>query len=277
MPEACPVCGTPVKEKGPFTYCPNRLACPAQLEGRIEHLASRDALDIAGLGERTARQLVETGLVRTLADVFALTAEQLAGLEGFAEISARKLGEAIRAAKRPDLDRFLYALSIPDVGRRTASDIAAHFGSLDRAMQATPEELLEVEGIGPTVAAAVHEFVHDPDTREAVRLMRERGVRPRGVASRPAGPLSGKTFVFTGALEALSRSDAEQRVQELGGAAAGTVSKKVDYVVAGPGAGTKLDRAQKLGLTILDEREFLAMIEEATDGGGRRARGDQAG
>ncbi len=260
MPERCPVCGTPVQERGPFTLCPNRLGCAAQLEGRIEHLASREALDIAGLGERTARQLVDTGLVRNLADVFTLTKEQLVALEGFAEISAGNLLAAIERARNTELERFLYALSIPEVGRRTAADLAVHLGSLERVLAATPDELLEVGGIGPAMAAAIHDFLQDRDTQEVVRLMLERGVRPQGAAPRRRGPWAGQTFVFTGALEAMSREQAEQRVEELGAAAAGSVSKKVDYVVAGPGAGTKLAKAEKLGLAVIDEADFLRLL-----------------
>lgn len=263
MPERCPECGTPVREKGPFTYCPNRLACPAQLEGRIEHLASRGALDIAGLGERTARQLVDTGLVRNLADVFTLTEEQLVALEGFAKISAGNLLSAIDHARDIELDRLLCGLSIPEVGGRTAADLAAHFGSLETLLEATPEDLEAVEGVGPTMAAAIHEFLQDADTRQVVRLMLERGVRPRAPAPRRRGPLAGKTFVFTGTLEAMSRSQAEERVADLGGAAASSISKKVDYVVAGPGAGTKLARAEKLGLAVIDEAEFQRLLAAA--------------
>lgn len=262
MPERCPACGTHVRDKGPFTLCPNRLACPAQLEGRIEHLASRHALDIAGLGERTARQLVTTGLVRNLADVFSLTKEQLLSLEGFAEVSASNLLAAIERAKTTDLDRFLYGLSIPDVGRRTASDLAAHFGSLERLLEAGREELLEIEGVGPTMAATIDEFLRDADTREVIRLMLDRGVQPRGSAPRPTGPLSGSTFVFTGGLRSMSRPAAQARVEALGGTIASSVSRNVSFVVAGPGAGTKLAKAQKLGLTILDEAGFVDLLSE---------------
>jgi DNA ligase (NAD+) len=266
MPARCPRCGTPVEDRGPFTVCPNRLACPAQLEGRIEHLGSRHALDVAGLGEQTAHQLVETGLVRNLADLFSLTREQLLALEGFAEISAGNLLAGIDRARTTELGRFLYALSIPDVGRRTAADLAAHFGSLDRLLGASGDELLEVEGIGPTMAAAIHGFLADPETRDVIRLMRERGVRPRGAEARPSGPLSGRTFVFTGALEAMSRSEAQSRVQALGGVAAESISKKVDLVVAGPGAGSKLPKARKLGLPVVDEPAFARLLGAAERG-----------
>lgn len=263
MPERCPVCDTPVREKGPFTLCPNRLGCPAQLEGRIEHLASRHALDIAGLGEQTARQLVATGLVRNLADIFSLTEEQLLSLEGFAKISAGNLLGAIERARTTELPRFIHALSIPEVGRRTAADLATHFGSIERLLQATREELLEVEGIGPTMAAMIHDFLQEPETQEIFRLMLERGVRPRGSAPRPQGPLSGKTFVFTGTLESMSRSQAQARVEVLGATAASSISKKVDFVVAGPGAGTKLAKAQKLRVAVVDEASFLEIVQSA--------------
>jgi DNA ligase (NAD+) len=260
MPDTCPVCGTPVQEKGPFTFCPNRLACPAQLQGRIEHLAGRHALDIAGLGERTARQLVDTGLVRNLADIFSLTEGQVLALEGFAQISATNLLSAIERARTPELDRFLYALSIPDVGRRTAADLARHFGSVERLLEATLEDLLEIEGVGPTMAATIHGFVHDPDTQEVVRLMLERGVRPQSTAEQAEGPLSGETFVFTGSLGAMSRSQAQARVAALGATTTTSVTKKVDVVVAGSDAGSKLAKAKKLGLRVLSEEEFLELL-----------------
>ncbi|MFN2431746.1 MAG: NAD-dependent DNA ligase LigA [Gemmatimonadota bacterium] len=263
MPELCPVCETPVQEKGPFTLCPNRLACPAQLQGRIEHLASRHALDVAGLGERTARQLVDTGLVRNLADVFSLTREQVLGLEGFGEVSTTNLLDAIERARTPDLDRFLYGLSIPDVGRRTATDLAGHFGSLEALLEAGLDDLLALGGVGPIMAATIQEFLQEPETREVIRLMLERGVHPRGPARPAAGPLSGRTFLFTGSLDALSRAEAEARIEALGALAAASVSKKVDLVVAGPGAGSKLARAEKLGLRVVDEAEFLRMLEQA--------------
>ncbi|MBA2565281.1 MAG: NAD-dependent DNA ligase LigA [Gemmatimonadetes bacterium] len=263
MPPACPMCGTPVQEKGPFTFCPNRLACPAQLEGRIEHLASRHALDIAGLGERTARQLVARGLVRNLADLFALGEEDLLALEGFATLSARNLLEALDRARTTDLERFLYGLSIPDVGRRTAADLVGHFGSLDALLAAAREDLLSVDGVGPAMAAAIHEFLQEPETREVIRLMLERGVQPRGADPRPAGPLSGRTFVFTGSLDSMSRAAAQAKLEELGAEVGSSIGRKVDVVVAGPGAGSKLAKAEKLGLRIVDEAEFLRMLDEA--------------
>ncbi len=231
-------------------------------------MASRHALDITGLGERTARQLVATGLVRNLADIFSLTEEQLLSLEGFGTVSAGNLLGGIERAKTTDLDRFLYGLSIPDVGRRTAGDLAARFGSLERLMEATREELLTIEGVGPTMAATIHEFLHEPDTREVIRLMLQRGVRPRSTVRTAAGPLAARTFLFTGALESMSRSEAQARVEALGAVAASSVSRNVDYVVAGPGAGAKLARATKLGLRILGEREFLDLLERAERGEG---------
>ncbi|MBI4513441.1 MAG: NAD-dependent DNA ligase LigA [Gemmatimonadetes bacterium] len=260
MPKRCPVCGTPVVREGPFDRCPNGLACPAQLKGAIEHFASRDALDIRGLGKETVEKLVSTGLVQSVADLFTLREEDLIELDGFAEVSARNLTDAIEKAKRTELWRFLYALGIPNVGASTARDLADHFGSLAAVMNADEETLMQVEGIGPNVAASIAEFFRHLGNRRILHLCLRRGVQlvePK--RARRAGPLAGKAVVFTGGLASMSRSDAENLIRRLGGRPSGSVSKKTDYAVAGTEPGSKYEKARALGVKILSEEEFLRL------------------
>ncbi len=260
MPSRCPVCGSKVVSHGPLDFCTNGLACPAQLKGRVQHFASRDALDIRGLGERTVEQLLATGLVESVADLFTLQVEDLLELEGFAELSAQKLVAAIARSKQATLDRFLYALGIPEVGTQTARDLATHFGSLDAVSSATRETLEAVPGVGPIVAEAVHDFLQSADTRQIIRELKKRGLR---VAERePAGDgrFAGLTFVFSGGLESLGRSEAQELVRSLGGRTASSVSAKTDYLVAGADPGSKYERAVELGVEILSESEFLKML-----------------
>ena len=262
MPAVCPVCGTPVVHEGPFDRCPNGLQCPAQLKGAIQHFGSRDALDIRGLGRETVDQLVSTGLVRNVADLFALTPEQLKNLEGFADLSARNLVEAVRGARHPTLARFIYGLGIPQVGTETARDLAQHFGSVEKIGQAGQEELMAVSGIGEAVAAAISTFFAQEDNRDIVkRLLVEAGVEPVP-PERPAvgGALAGKTVVFTGALK-MPRAEAEGLVRQHGGRATSTVSKNTSYLVAGEDAGSKLEKAKKLGVKVITEEEFLEIVK----------------
>ncbi|MDT8436799.1 MAG: NAD-dependent DNA ligase LigA [Gemmatimonadota bacterium] len=264
MPEACPSCGTALEERGPFTVCPNSFACPAQLAGRIQHFGSRHALDIEGLGEETARLLVDRELVRAVPDLFDLAAEQLTPLEGFAETSARNLVQAIAAARRTELSRFLHGLGIPEVGVAVARDLAAHFGSIDALRAADEDALQAVPGVGPVMAGRIAGFFAEPhNARNLDRLlacMEELRAPARPVA---ADALAGKTFVFTGGLAELSREEAKRRVEALGAKATGSVSGRTDYVVAGDDPGSKLDRARELGVTVLDEAGFLALLAEA--------------
>jgi DNA ligase (NAD+) len=259
MPAECPVCGTPVVHEGPFDICPNGLECPAQLKGAIQHFGSRDALDIRGLGKEKVDQLVSTGLVRSVADLFSLEAKDLEALEGFADLSARNLVEAIERSKRPALARFIYALGIRQVGTETARDLAQHFGSLERIEEATEGELTAVSGIGETVARSIASFFAQPENRRIIERCLRAGVQP-AEPERPAGdgPLAGKTVVFTGALQ-MPRAEAEELVRALGGRVSASVSKNTDYLVAGEDAGSKLAKARRLGLEVLSEDEFLAM------------------
>jgi len=263
MPDRCPACGTPVVEKGPFTLCPNRFGCPAQLRGRIVHFGRREALDIEGLGEETANLLVERKLVNQLADLFALRPEQLMELEGFAEKSATNLVASIAARKRPELRRFLVALGIPEVGVTVARDLAEHFGSFERIRHATREELEDVPGIGPTMSEAITDFFRDSRNAAAIDAILAHGVEPQATVPRRRAPLAGLKFIFTGGLERFSRPEAKRLVEDAGGRAVSSVSRETDYVVAGEAAGSKLDKAQRLGVPILDEAGFIGLLEEA--------------
>ena len=262
MPQLCPSCGTELVERGPFTVCPNGLGCRAQLRGRIQHFASRGALDIEGLGEETARLLVEKDLVKRIPDLLDLTVEQLAELDGFAELSASNLVAAIEAASKPELHRFLAALGIPEVGGAVARALARHFGTLEALMSADEEALTEVEGVGPIMAARIAAFFAEPHNAENIERLTKRMAVQAAEAPAPGGALEGKTFVFTGTLEGMSRGDAKKKAEALGAKVTGSVSKKTDYVVAGADPGSKLDRAEALGLTVLDERGFLDLLEE---------------
>jgi DNA ligase (NAD+) len=259
-PERCPECGARTVEDGPFLRCPNGLSCPAQLRGAIEHFGSRDALDIRGLGKETVDLLVSRGLVASVADLFTLRESDLVGLEHFAELSARNLVTAIERAKRTELGRFLYALGIPGVGVRTARDLATHFGSLDKLMRASEEELKQVEGIGPVVARQIAEFFRRAENRKIIEQCLKRGVSFVAAPRVLAGPLAGKTVVFTGGLESMSRPEAEALVRRLGGTPASSVTRKTNLVVVGRDPGSKYEKAKQLGITILTEGEFLNLI-----------------
>ena len=267
MPAACPSCGTPLTERGPFTVCPNSFECPAQLAGRIVHFASRGALDIEGLGDETAKLFVAEGLVRQLPDLFEIRPEQLVTLEGFAEKSAAKLVEALERARRADLARFLYGLGVPEVGATVARDLARHFGSFRAVREASAETLQEVAGVGPKMAEQITAFFAEPtnaailDELAAKMEVTETEPAPRAAAAAPL-PLAGKKLVFTGAMERLSRPAAQELVESLGGKAVGSVSKKTDYVVVGADPGSKADDAKRLGVTVLDEDGFLALLKE---------------
>lgn len=265
-PKKCPSCGTPLEERRPFVVCPNSFACPAQLVGRLVHFGSRHALDVEGLGGETAKLLVEKELVESLPDLFDVRAEQLIELEGFAEKSANALVEAIRrAVDDADLDRFLHALGIPEVGRAVARTLAGHFGSLEAVRKATPEELQEVDGVGPKMAELIAGFFADPDNAEVLDRLLAGPVSLKSLPKRAAvdGPLAGKKFVFTGGLESLSRDEAKERIEALGAKAVGSVSKKTDYVVVGENPGSKADKARDLGVTVLSEEEFTALLNDS--------------
>ncbi len=262
MPERCPVCGNRVVSHGPLDFCTNGLACPAQLKGRIQHFASRDALDINGLGERTVEQLLEASLVDSIVDLFRLKQDDLTRLEGFAELSAGNLVDSIREARRVSLDRFLYALGIPEVGTQTARDLAHRFGTLDAFLATSRDGLEAVPGVGPIVAQAVYDFVQSPSTHEIISGLRDLGLEIDEAETPEDDQFTGLTFVFTGGLEGVTRGQAEELVRSLGGHTSSSVSSKTDYVVAGTDPGSKYEKAVKLGLRILSEEEFLSMLPE---------------
>ncbi len=261
MPETCPSCGTRLVERGPFTVCPNGFGCPAQLAGRLVHLASRDALDIEGLGEETAKLLVEKELVRDVADVFELREEDLLPLEGFAEKSAANLIAAIHAARRVELSRLLYGLGIPEVGVAVAKDLARHFRSLRAVREASAEELQAVPGVGARMSEAIAAFFAErANSRLLDRLLAH--LRPVEPKAPRGGGLSGMKIVFTGGLERLGRREAKELVESLGARVVSSVSKETDLVVVGTDPGSKHDDALRLGVRTLGERAFLALLGE---------------
>jgi DNA ligase (NAD+) len=263
MPTECPACGSPVYEEGPRTICPNRFGCPAQLKGRIQHFGAREALDVEGLGEETANSLVDTGLVKRLADLFALTPAALVELEGFAAKSAAGLVEAIQSKKRPELRRFLVALGIPEVGVTVARDLARHFGKFESVRNATREQLEAVRGVGPKMSEAITAFFQDGRNAAAVQAILERGVEPEEREPEPDGAAGADAgaAVFTGALP-VARSVAEEAWKAVGGRVVASVSRKTDFVVAGENAGSKLEKAVELGIPVLDWSQFLSRLHE---------------
>ncbi len=264
MPTRCPACETEVMTRGPFVVCPNRFGCPAQLKGRIIHFGSRHALDIEGLGEETARLFVEEGLVTELAELFDLEAENLVRLPGFADKSATNLVAAIEARRRVELARFLFGLGIPEVGATVARGLARHFRSFAAVRDATREELEEVDGIGPIMSEQIRAFLDDGQNARAIEhvLQRMTELIPPA-ASAGEGGLADKKFVFTGGLEGFSRPRAKELVEGAGGRVVGSVSKATDYVVAGSDPGSKLAKAQDLGVEVLDESAFIRLLEDA--------------
>ena len=261
LPMKCPVCGSEVVREGAAHRCTNGLACPAQLERHLVHFTQRGAMDIAGLGEKTVAQLLEKKLVADLADLYALTPIDLVQLEGFAEKSIENLLAALEASKTPRLDRFLFALGIEHVGETVARLLADHFGSLAALREATPETLMHIHGIGDEVAESVHHFFANARNRRVLDRLLKAGVKPVA-EERPSGPrvLDGVVVVFTGGLESMPRPDAQRLAERHGARVAGSISKKVTLVVAGPGAGSKLDDARRLGIETIDEATFLARI-----------------
>ncbi|MDX1630981.1 MAG: NAD-dependent DNA ligase LigA, partial [Thermoanaerobaculia bacterium] len=255
MPGECPSCGTELVERGPFTLCPNGFGCPAQKAGRLQHLGSRDALDIEGLGEETARLLVSEGLVEEPADLFDLSMEDLEPLEGFARKSAENLVTAIERSSRVELPRFLYGLGIPEVGVTVARDLARHFGSLETLREADEEALQEVSGVGPRMAEAIRDFFDAEENRRILDDLLDDRVEliETGPGGREESPLEGLTFVFTGSLERWTRREARELVEAAGARATSSVSGETDFVVAGEGAGSKLERGRELGVELLDE------------------------
>jgi DNA ligase (NAD+) len=266
MPATCPVCGSAVVRlpDEAVARCSGGLICAAQRKQALLHFASRRAMDIEGLGEKLVDQLVDHEIVKTAADLYRLGLVALAGLERMAEKSAQNVLQAIEHSKNTTLARFIFALGIRNVGEATAKDLARHFGSLDRLMQADDEALRQVPDIGPVVALSIAQFFAEAHNREVIEQMRACGVhweeRDPGAAVSAAN-LAGKTFVLTGTLPDLSREQAKELIEAQGAKVAGSVSKKTDYVVAGTEAGTKLAKAEELGITVLDEAGLRQMLK----------------
>jgi len=263
MPKQCPACGTPVVREGgeAITRCPNPT-CPAKTVSRLRHFASRLAMDIEGLGIETSTQLTETGLVKTPADLYRLTYDQLVDLERFADLSARNLLAAIEASKTRPLRQVIYALGIRMVGEATALALARRFGSLEALLEASVEDLQSVRDVGPEVARQIHDFLAVPEQRETIRQLLAAGVRPQPEqAVAGSGPFAGKTVVLTGTLTQYSRESAKVEIERRGGRVSGSVSRKTDLVVAGEDAGSKLKKAQELGVRVVDENGFKEMLK----------------
>jgi DNA ligase (NAD+) len=261
-PEKCPACGTPtIKPEGSvWTICPNRAGCPGQVFQAVKHFVG--ALDIDGLGEENVRRFLAEGLIKDSADLYQLSPERVAELEGFGEISARNLVSSLEASKQQPFERVLYGLGIPGVGFVNARNLARNLRSMDALFEASEDQLTEVEGIGPIMARTIAETLAEERTRELVERLRGYGLKmeEEGPEAPADGPLAGKTIVLTGTLPELTREDATRRIEAAGGKVTGSVSKKTDYVVAGADPGTKLTKAQELGTEILDEGGLLALL-----------------
>lgn len=265
FPNVCPVCGSPVETVADeaVARCSGGLICSAQRKEAIKHFASRKAMDIEGLGDKLVEQLVDQGLVHSIADLYQLTREQLAGLDRMAEKSAENILAALEKSKKTTLARFIFALGIREVGEATARNFAQFFGSFEALAEADYERLQQVPDVGPVVAHFVAEFFSQGNNREAVAALRAAGIHWDNVeVNRAALPLNGLTYVLTGTLEAMDRDQAKAHLLALGAKVSGSVSAKTHYVVAGPGAGSKLQKAQELGVKILEEADLLALLRE---------------
>lgn len=266
LPERCPVCGAHVArdEDGAAIRCTG-AECPAQLLRNLTHFASRDAMDIEGLGPAVVEGLVKAGLVRTPGDLYRLEAQSVAQLERMGQKSAENLIAAIEKSKSRDLSRLLFAFGIRQVGQKAAKVLAARFGTLDRLSQATVEELTAVDDIGEITARSLAEWLHSDQAEHLIASLKGAGVNTASQAQPVDDRLAGKTFVLTGTLEHFSRAEAGARIEALGGKVSSSVSRKTSYVVAGEEAGSKLDKANALGITVLSEAEFLQMLSDGTD------------
>ena len=262
FPAGCPVCGTGVVRDadGPIVRCPNR-ACPARLQERLRHFASRAGMDLEGIGDKLCAQLVESGLVQSFPDLYRLTRDQLLTLERMGELSAASVLEGIERSKRTTLRRFLYALGIRHVGEATAKALAEHFRDIRRMYDAPVEELSRVRDVGTTMAEEIRAWFEDGSHRGAVEELLALGVQPEPPEDAGPGTFSGRTVVLTGTLSRYSRDQAREEIERRGGKVAGSVSRKTDFLVAGEEAGSKLEKARSLGVRVLDEEAFAALLE----------------
>ena len=261
-PTVCPACGAHVEHRGVHLYCTNSLSCAPQIAGRLAHYASRDAMDIDTFSEKTAALFVEELTLKSIPDLYDLGPQDYMGLQGFGERRINNLMAAIERSKDCTLGAFIFAIGIPNVGAKTAKDLARRFGTIEALRSATVEQLTEVPDVGEIVARSIVEFFADPSIATQVDRLLAHGVKPRPEEVQQDSPISGKTIVVTGTLEKLDRRQAEALIESLGGKAAGSVSKKTDYVLAGESAGSKLTKARELGVRVLNEQEFFELIGE---------------
>lgn len=261
-PTVCPACGAHVEHRGAHLYCTNSLSCAPQIAGRLAHYASRDAMDIDTFSEKTAALFVEELKLKSIPDLYDLGPQDYMGLQGFGERRINNLMAAIERSKDCTLGAFIFAIGIPNVGAKTAKDLARRFGTIEALRSATVEQLTEVPDVGEIVARSIVEFFADPSIATQVDRLLAHGVKPRPEEVQQDSPISGKTIVVTGTLEKLDRRQAEALIESLGGKAAGSVSKKTDYVLAGESAGSKLTKARELGVRVLNEQEFFELIGE---------------
>jgi DNA ligase (NAD+) len=264
IPTTCPVCQSDVVKDGAFYRCTGGLTCTAQLKRSIGHFASKGAMNIDGLGEKAVELFVEKGLIKRVSDLFELTDNDLRQLPRFAEKSSRKLLQAIEASKNRPLSRFIYALGIPHVGEHIARLLAKSFGSLEKMMQATENELRSIYEIGPEIAESVVAFFGEQHNQEEIERLGKKGVTGTVTSKRRVTKetLQGKTFVFTGTLKDFSRDEVGEIVEESGGRISSSVSKKTDYVVVGKKPGSKYDKAKKYGVNCISEQEFKKLISK---------------
>ena len=261
-PTVCPACGAHVESRGAHLYCTNSLSCAPQIAGRLAHYASRDAMDIDTFSEKTAALFVEELKLKSIPDLYDLGPQDYMCLQGFGERRINNLMAAIVRCKDCTLGAFIFAIGIPNVGAKTAKDLARRFGTIEALRSATVEQLTEVPDVGEIVARSIVEFFADPSIATQVDRLLAHGVKPRPEEVQQDSPISGKTIVVTGTLEKLDRRQAEALIESLGGKAAGSVSKKTDYVLAGESAGSKLTKARELGVRVLNEQEFFELIGE---------------
>jgi DNA ligase (NAD+) len=261
VPEKCPVCGTHVvKTEGEVDYRCVNANCPAKLRETILHFASRHVMNIEGMGDALVAQLTERGMVKNVADIYKLTKDDLLSLERMGDKSAQNILDEIDASKKLPLERVIFGLGMRFVGERTAQFLAEHFGSIEALMNASQEELQEVNEVGPRIAESIVEFFQEPKNRELVKRLEAAGLTFQGAKKQRGTKLTGKTFVLTGTLEKYSRDEAKKLIEDAGGRVSGSVSKKTDYVVAGTEAGSKLDKAKELGVSVIDEKEMEALL-----------------
>jgi DNA ligase (NAD+) len=261
MPENCPICGTKVvKTEGEVDYRCVNANCPAKLRETILHFASRGVMNIDGMGDALVTQLTDRGMVKNVADIYKLTKSDLLSLERMGDKSAQNVLDEIEDSKKLPLERVIFGLGIRFVGERTAQFLAEHFGSIDSLMNASLEELEEVNEVGPRIAESIREFFDEPRNRELIKRLRDAGLRFAGKKRERGTKLAGKTFVLTGTLAKYSRDEAKKMIEDAGGRVSGSVSKKTDYVVAGTDAGSKLDKAKELGVPVIEETEMEKLV-----------------